>query len=270
MQEDKITFSFGENWQNFLGTVDQEVIDKAKHDIELWLDKDFVAGKTVLDIGSGSGIHSLAFHQLGAKSVHSFDYDPNSVAATTLTRQRTGNPANWTVCHGSILDKEYLKTFRDGFDIVYSWGVLHHTGSMWEAVDNSIRLVRPGGKLWISLYAKGARYSKDLTLKQQYNAASQLGKHWMIGKKIAKLMVRRALALKNPFGWNEKKYRGMNVYHDLIDWYGGLPYEVASEDEVVRVGRKYGLVLERIYVEGEGSCNCYVFSAPARSLAKAG
>ena len=54
----------------------------------------------------------------------------------------------------------------------------------------------------------------------------------------------------------------MNVYHDLIDWLGGLPYEVAGEDEVVVFCRKMNFILERIKVICEGACNIYVFSLP--------
>ena len=141
-------------------------------------------------------------------------------------------------------------------------GVLHHTGGMWEAIDNSIRLVKPGGKLWISLYAKGPRYPEDLALKQKYNVSSRLGKKWMIYKTIGSTMLRRLVHFDNPFTWNEKRCRGMNVYHDIVDWLGGLPYEVASEDEVVRVCREKGLILERIKAAVEGGCSTYVFSLP--------
>jgi len=262
MEQSKITFSFGKNWKDYLKTVDEEEINKAKYNIEEWLDKDYVSGKTVLDIGSGSGIHSLAFYLLGAKTVYSFDFDKHSVEATKSLREKQGNPENWIVSHGSILDKEYLKSFSEGFDIVYSWGVLHHTGAMWEAIENSINLVNHGGKLWIALYGKGPSYSKDLALKQKYNSVSDLGKKWMISKKIGRLMLIRLRHFKNPFTWNEKKSRGMNVYHDIVDWLGGLPYEVAAEDDVLRVCRNKGFILERIKVRYDGGCSEYVFNLP--------
>ena len=262
MKQNKITFSFGENWQDYLKAITPDDIDKAKRDIEEWLGADYVAGKTVLDIGSGSGVHSLAFHLLGAKQVYSFDYDKNSVSATRTLWEKEAKPANWTVAHGSVLDKDYLQSLGGPFDIVYSWGCLHHTGSMWEAIGNSLQLVKPGGKLWLALYAKGPRYPRDLALKQRYNAASDLGKRWMVFQRIVRTMLVRLRYLKNPFAWNEKKERGMNVYHDIIDWLGGLPYEVAGENEMVQFGRKSGFVLERIKADREGNCSIYVFSLP--------
>lgn len=256
----EVTFSFGENWKNFLGTVSDRQIKGATRDIEAWLGAGVVSGKTVVDIGSGSGIHSLAFQLLGAKQVRSVDADASSVEATGFLWETAGKPGNWKVSQGSILDQGFLETLGR-FDIVYSWGVLHHTGAMWRAVEHCFPLVAPGGKLWISLYAKGPRYANDLELKRRYNAASSPGKRWMVYKWIGRHMLGRLARLQNPFAWS--KDRGMNMYHDVVDWLGGLPYEVASEDEVVTLGRKHGFVLERVHVKGEGSCNIYVFCAPA-------
>ena len=264
MNEDSISFSFGKNWGDYLKTVTGQEIDSAKRDIAEWLGTDFVSGKVVVDIGSGSGIHSLAFYLLGAKEIYSFDSDQHSVEATRALWEKEGRPENWVISHGSILDDGYIKSLGQ-FDIVYSWGVLHHTGAMWKALRNSFSLIKPGGRLWMSLYAKGPNYHKDLELKKKYNSSAKAGKHWMIYKRIGRLMLRRLRHFKNPFTWNEKKERGMNVYHDLVDWLGGLPYEVASEDEVLRIGREHDLVLERIKVIGERMCSIYVFSVPTRT-----
>src|ERR1041385_3079935 len=102
MESDTITFSFGRNWRDFLDTVSEDTLRRAMGDIVEWIGQENVAGKTVLDIGSGSGIHSLCFHSLGAKEVFSFDVDPHSVASTRLLWEKAGKPANWQVVHGSI------------------------------------------------------------------------------------------------------------------------------------------------------------------------
>lgn len=261
MVDDGITFSFGKNWIDYLDTVTAGDIRSAEQDIRNWLGNTYVEGKTVVDVGSGSGIHSLAFHRLNAKAVHSFDFDPNSVQATKSLWSKASQPSSWVVEHGSILDVDYQRSLGQ-FDIVYSWGVLHHTGSMWEAVTNVFGMVAPGGKLWISLYQKGPRYKRDLALKQKYNRASIPGKRWMECRRVGRSMLSKLLHFQNPFAWNKRVERGMNAYHDVIDWLGGLPYETATEDEVVRTARKHNLILERIKVSREGGCSIYIFSLP--------
>jgi len=262
--DDQITFSFGKNWSEFVQDVTENDVSRAIADINYWLGEGAVANQRVLDIGSGSGIHSLSFWKLRAATVYSFDYDEFSVKATRKLHESAGCPANWSVEQGSILDSDYVRSLGN-FDIVYSWGVLHHTGSMWEAVDNAFGLVAPGGKVWISLYAKGDRYEDDLKLKRQFNSASTMGKQMLVARRVLRIMLSRIRHGKNPFAWNEKLPRGMNVYHDIIDWLGGLPYETASEDEVVRFARRRNFTLERIMVAPEGGCSVYVFSSANRS-----
>ena len=99
------------------------------------LEMDDLTGKTFLDIGSGSGLFSLAARRLGAK-VHSFDFDSNSYGCTMELRKRYfDGDGNWKVEQGSALDRNYIESLGK-FDIVYSWGVLHHTGAMWTALEN--------------------------------------------------------------------------------------------------------------------------------------
>ena len=144
-------FEFGKNWAKFLELLNEQRIAEAEASLRQMLECDDLKGKSFLDIGSGSGLFSLAARRLGAR-VHSFDYDPHSVACTAELRRRYF-PADeaWTVESGSALDAEYLRGLGQ-FDIVYSWGVLHHTGEMWRALDNAHLPVAPGGRLFIAIY----------------------------------------------------------------------------------------------------------------------
>lgn len=137
-------FAFGENWGRFLNALNDERIAKAENSLKTMLGLERLDGLNFLDVGSGSGLFSLAARRLGAHVV-SFDYDPQSVACTQELRRRFfSDDVHWVIEQGSVLDSDYL-TQLGQFDVVYSWGVLHHTGAMWQALENVVPLVRGGG-----------------------------------------------------------------------------------------------------------------------------
>jgi len=144
-------FEFGKNWARFLKSLNEDRVVKAQRSLENMLETGSLTGKTFLDIGSGSGLFSLAARRMKAR-VHSFDYDPQSVNCTReLKRKYFPDDADWQVEQGSVLDEGYLRGLGE-FAVVYSWGVLHHTGKMWQALENAGHLVAPGGTLFISIY----------------------------------------------------------------------------------------------------------------------
>ena len=167
-------FEFGKNWSLFLSGIDEDRIRVAVESLQQYLGVNDLRGKTFLDVGCGSGLFSLAARRLGAR-VHSFDYDPESVACGLELRRRFDNDSpDWTVEEGSALDPEYLKSLG-AFDVVYSWGVLHHTGAMWQALENVISLVAPGGKLFIAIYNDQGTISRRWTaVKKVYNRTPAL------------------------------------------------------------------------------------------------
>ena len=261
-------FEFGANWSRFLSVLDEERIAAAERGLQRMLGQQRLDGLTFLDIGSGSGLSSLAARRLGAR-VHSFDYDPQSVAATTELRRRYfANDPLWKIERGSALDPEYLKGLGT-YDIVYSWGVLHHTGRMWEALGNVVDRVAPRGRLFVAIYNDtGTQARRWHTIKKIYNRLPRPLQAPFAAVVSApeegKAFARAAMKLR-PFDYvrSWKGYgsrRGMSRWHDIVDWVGGYPYEFATADEIFNFYRERGFALENIHVGGVGlGCNEFVF-----------
>jgi len=261
-------FEFGKNWERFLSVLDEDRILEAEKSLKQMLEIDDLNRKSFLDIGSGSGLFSLSARRLGAK-VFSFDYDPLSVGCTMeLKRRYFLEDANWTIEEGNVLDVNYLKSLGQ-FDIVYSWGVLHHTGAMWIGLENIIPLVNEGGKLFISIYNnQGFLSLLWAALKKFYNQSSKPIRGLIVLGVGAFFETRSVLArlvrCKNPLPfkyWAEKKKsRGMSVWYDLVDWVGGYPFEVAKPEEIFDFYRKKQFELIKLKTCAGGlGCNEYVF-----------
>ena len=260
-------FEFGANWAKFLNVLNDERIALAEQSLRNMLGVNDLKGKHFLDIGSGSGLFSLAARRLGA-TVHSFDYDPQSVACTAeLKRRYYLDDPDWIVEQGSVLDQDHLQTLGQ-WDIVYSWGVLHHTGAMWQAFDNVARLVAERGKLFIAIYNDQGKSSQYwLTVKRIYNSLPNPLRFLVLWPTFVRLWgptTFRDCVQGRPFHtWRTygKNERGMSPWRDVVDWVGGYPFEVAKPEEVVTFFGKKGFLLLKLKTCGVGhGCNEFVFT----------
>lgn len=258
-------FRFGANWASFLRVLDESQILEAIDSLQSMLETKSLAGTRFLDAGCGSGLFSLAARRLGAK-VHSFDYDPRSVACTQELKSRYDSVSSeWIIEQASVLDTDYLKQLGR-FDTVYSWGVLHHTGQMWHALENLFPAVAPEGRLFISIYNDQGKVSQRWRrIKLAYNKSPAFIRPAILMLGAIRLwwrtMVRDMLLLKPFHTWRTyKKSRGMSPWHDIVDWIGGYPFEVAKPEEILLFCRRQGFELQMLKTCGGGhGCNEYVF-----------
>lgn len=262
-------FGFGANWASFSDEIDEERFEQAICSLQNIFGLDTLENKRFLDLGCGSGLFSFAAASLGARVV-SIDYDPQSVNCAEKLKAKGGFlDDRWEVHQGSVLDPTLMDELGEG-DLVYCWGVVHHTGKMREAIANIASLVNENGLLCIAIYNdQGGASKRWLKIKQTYNAlpsalrpvfAMAVAAFYELRFSLARLM-----HFKNPLpfsDWKKKKSdRGMSVWHDWVDWIGGLPFEVAKPDEIIDLLRAKGFILEKLKTVGNGwGCNEFLFS----------
>ena len=253
-----LRFSFGQNWTNFLSTIDDQKIQAAMQALQHMLQCKDLVGKRFLDIGCGSGLSSLAARKLGAQ-VCSFDYDMASVACTEKLKNRYyREDLLWTIQLGNVLDRNYLKSLGE-FDIVYSWGALHHTGDLWSALENVIINLEKNAKLYIAIYNDRGWASKYWKFVKRKYCTSLAWKIFLftfhlpypLGASVIKRMFDKRI-FRND--------RGMSLFYDYLDWLGGYPFEVASPQHIESFYNQRNCHLVAAKITPRGGCNEFIFS----------
>jgi SAM-dependent methyltransferase len=239
-------FRFGENWQSFLQTVGDKEIRLAEDSMRKLLQRETLGGVRFLDIGCGSGLFSLAARNLGA-AVHSFDFDAQAVGCAQMLKAKYWQAdAQWTIEQGSILDARQIERLGV-FDVVYAWGVLHHTGEMRRAISNAAGLIAPDGVLAIALYRKTAFCPFWTVEKRWYARASPSVQR--VARAIYVTAMRVNFRLRSvSFRQYVDSYhsmRSMDFYHDVHDWMGGYPYESISREEFLALADELSLTCIR-------------------------
>jgi len=254
-------FQFGKNWRHFNESyLNEHRVQLAVKSLQNFLGVESLHGKSFIDVGAGSGIDSLAAYELGASAITSFDYDENCVRCCHILKERVQNPNHWHITKGSVLDSEFMQSLGQ-FDVVYSWGVLHHTGNMWKAIENTLKLVKPGGVLFLAIYNKadGFAFYPDgrfgpssfwLLEKKIYASLPGLLQNLIDYAVMSILFVVYILMLQNPFKVirDHQLYfnKGMPWRINIKDWLGGYPYEYATVQEVFTFAKQRGFSLENL------------------------
>lgn len=257
------TFTFGKNWRNYLAKINSEHINDAKKSLQNMLGKDNLNSLRFLDAGCGSGLFSLSALKLGASEVLSFDVDKDSTKCAHLLNEKFGPFENWSITEGNILDINWLKKIGK-FDVVYSWGVLHHTGDMWSAFENITSTIQDNGLLFISIYNDQGLISRIwVGIKKLYNNSISPIKVFIACGYFSVVVFNRTITgLFNakPFSdWYKGSERGMNLWHDTVDWVGGYPFETASVKEIETFFIKHKFELINSKPKKGSGCNEFVF-----------
>ena len=265
-------FEFGRNWRRYLSEINEGRIRTAEESLRALIEINDLTDLRFLDIGSGSGLFSLAARRLGANVV-SFDYDPESVGCTQELKNRfQPGDSKWQIQQGSILDGTFTRTLGQ-FDIVYSWGVLHHTGAMYDALNNACQAVRPQGYLVIAIYNDQGRASNTwYRVKSFYNRLPSPFRFPLLLGAILRLwgptVCRDMLTGKGFSTWRRySEDRGMSPWYDVVDWVGGFPFEVAKPEKIFGFFREKGFTLQKLKTcAGGHGCNEFVFLRENRDL----
>lgn len=237
-------FEFGKNWAQYSESITEDDIDIAQKSLSTFLGTDSLSGKTFLDIGCGSGIHALAALRLGANAVRAVDIDQDSVATAKAVISSRWNESNFSVEQANIFEMP-AENFGQ-FDVVYSWGVLHHTGDMWAAIKKASAFAAPGGIFAIAIYRKTRYCGFWRWEKERYARSGNLYRVPVVATYITVRTLRDLARFRNPLrkAREHKRNRGMKRYTDVIDWVGGYPYESASAEDIVAFVEPLGFDLE--------------------------
>lgn len=258
-------FAFGENWSEYAAHIDQTRIAEAEKGLLRLLSAEELQNKTFLDIGCGSGLHALAALNLGAHSVLATDIDPQSVATTKQVLEKFTSKATYSTQEVSVFDLPGTVTQR--FDVVYSWGVLHHTGSMFEAITRATEMVNADGLFAVALYRKTPMCGVWKHIKRWY--AHTTKKNQARARKVYLSLIKIRFSLSGrDYETYKKNYfssRGMSFEHDVHDWLGGYPYESISPAALEKFMRmlNFSLVRSNVHPTGVGvfgsGCDEFVF-----------
>jgi SAM-dependent methyltransferase len=262
--EEAARFAFGKNWQSYsMNSLTPERMEQSRRAFCHLFDGIDLRDKPFIDIGYGQGLSLIIAAQMGAK-VLGIDVDKDNIEALRRVQQVVGYPEVIPTCCASILDEGFVNEHRGRFDIVHSWGVLHHTGDMRKAIENACALVAEGGHFICSIYNRHWTSPLWKIIKRSYNRLPVSLQRAMISLLypviyIAKFLVTR----KNP----KQMDRGMDFLHDVVDWVGGYPYEYADIEEIRDYVCRQGFICLRMRAaKVPTGCNEFVFQKTDRSV----
>jgi 2-polyprenyl-6-hydroxyphenyl methylase/3-demethylubiquinone-9 3-methyltransferase len=248
-------FTFGQNWLHYSRLLNEDRVKAAGESLQALLGAVSVDGWSVLDVGCGSGLFSIACIRLGARRVLAIDCDTSSVIATRQNVARFLTPTECVRVDVRAADILRPEIGSEQYDLVYAWGSLHHTGSMWRAIENALTFCKPHGLFVIAIYNATWLSPAWLRIKRAYHGSPVPVRLAMAGALTAARAAVRLAQFKHPLTTG----RGMNIWYDAVDWLGGLPYEFAAPQDVCSFMGRRGSICERSVLTRRLGCNEFVF-----------
>ncbi|MCB8820200.1 class I SAM-dependent methyltransferase [Microvirga rosea] len=260
-------FDFGKNWLNFSNSaLNARKVEQARDDFRKLLGEIPLKGRSFVDIGFGQGLSLLLATEAGARAV-GCDINPRCEEALNATSQFFDGDLKTQVSLviGSVLESETVRQLREhpvvagngGYDVVHSWGVLHHTGDMKRAIANAASLVAPGGYFVLAIYNRHWTSLPWLLIKWLYCKSPAWLQKLLVGALYPVIWAAKLAVTGRSPG---RQTRGMDFYYNVVDWVGGYPYEYGSRDEIKRMVGALGFQCTAEYAaEVPTGCNEFVF-----------
>lgn len=250
-------FTFGKNWQSYSRkSLTPARIEQSRRSFRNLVNGIDLHNKTFIDIGYGQGLSLVAAAEMGAQ-VLGIDVDRDNLEALRMVQQTIGYPESIETRIVSILDDRFVEESQGRYDIVHSWGVLHHTGNMMRAIDNACALVAEGGHFICAIYNRHWSSPVWKIIKWSYNSLPGPLQRAMIAVLCPVIYVAKFIVTReNP----KRMDRGMDFLHDVVDWVGGYPYEYASSEEIRNYVCRQGFICVRMQAaQVPTGCNEFVF-----------
>lgn len=237
-------FDFGKNWQSYShNALTPERIEQARQDFRQLVDGIDLQNKHFIDIGFGQGLSLIVASEMGASTL-GIDIDELNILALKTTLKLMGSTKLPKVQVESILNPSFVGENKGRFDIVHSWGGLHHTGNMRQALVNSCSLVADNGYFICSIYNQHWSSFLWKGVKWSYNYMPPMLQPLMVWLFYPIIYLAKWIVTgKNP----KRKQRGMDFYHDVVDWVGGYPYEYASEHQIQKMVSEQGFKMLAVF-----------------------
>ncbi len=213
-----------------------------------------VQGKSVLDAGCGTGIFSIIFSNNGAGHVTGIDISEGSLKTAKNLKEK------FNLSHTEFLQQDMLVLpFPDEiFDIVWAWGTVHHTTDPFRAIEELIRVLKPGGSILLAVYKRTRlTFIHEIIRKTLLRTPQKTWK--MLGKILAFFLSPVVFLFKK----REKSRQGEKLEELIIDWYFVPIRHYYRPEEIEHFLEEKGLSIEE-YLPASGrfdSTSNFIFKA---------